>query len=233
MSKPFAAPWLEIRADMLRRVHSGEWPPGGHIPHEAALAVAYGCTRSTISRALRDLAEAGFLERRRKGGTRVAEKPVRRAVLDIPLIEQGIAQQGHAYGYRLHRAGLVPAPGFVAEVLEMAPGLPVLEVCALHLADGHPHQFEHRWIDPRTAAGVEHADFSRAGPDIWLLHHAPLSRLEMTLRALPAEGAAAAALGVAPGTPLLEAERRSFTLTAPIGLLRLLHHPSFCLKARL
>jgi GntR family transcriptional regulator, histidine utilization repressor len=45
-----------------------------------------GCARATVNRALRDLAEAGLLERRRKGGTRVPLTPVRKATFEIAII---------------------------------------------------------------------------------------------------------------------------------------------------
>ena len=47
------------------------------------LAAEFGCARSTVNRALRELAEAGFLERRRKAGTRISPDPVRKATLKI------------------------------------------------------------------------------------------------------------------------------------------------------
>ncbi len=74
-----AATWQSIRAEGLRRIHDGLWAPGARIPDEADLAGEFGCARATVNRALRSLAEDGFLERRRKGGTRVALTPVRKA----------------------------------------------------------------------------------------------------------------------------------------------------------
>ncbi len=233
MKTAYSIPWLQIRADMLQRIQQGEWAPGEHIPNEVQLAADYACNRSTIGRALRDLAASGFLDRRRKGGTKVAEKPVRKVPLDIPLIAEAIRQQGFDYGYRLLRAALIPAPDFVARALDIEPGLPVLEVRALHLADGQPHQLEYRWVNPQTAKGIETADFTEGGPDTWLLRNAPLSHLDVAIKAIHADADAAVALGVAPGTPLLEMERRSSTQTTPLGLLRLLHRPGLSIRAQL
>ena len=63
-----AITWQSIRAEALRRIRAGLWPPGARIPDEAELAAEFGCARATVNRALRDLAEAGLLERKRKGG---------------------------------------------------------------------------------------------------------------------------------------------------------------------
>src|SRR5690606_7938577 len=96
--------WQMIRADVLERIQSGEWQPGHGVPKEADLAAHYGCTRSTVGRALRDLAQAGFLERRRRGGTVVAANPVRKAPLEVPILGDAIRKAGHAHDFRVLRA---------------------------------------------------------------------------------------------------------------------------------
>ena len=69
--------WEAIHANVLQRIRTREWGPGALIPTEEALAREFGCARATVSRALREVAAAGLLERRRKAGTRVALQPVR------------------------------------------------------------------------------------------------------------------------------------------------------------
>jgi GntR family histidine utilization transcriptional repressor len=86
--------WEDIRAEVLRRIRVRDWPPGGLIPTEETLAQEFGCARATVNRALRELAGAGVLERRRKAGTRVALLPVRKATLEIPVIRQEIEARG-------------------------------------------------------------------------------------------------------------------------------------------
>ena len=67
--------WEDIRAEVLRRIRVRDWPPGAMIPTEEELATEFGVARATVNRALRELAVAGVLERRRKAGTRVAALP--------------------------------------------------------------------------------------------------------------------------------------------------------------
>ena len=70
--------WEHIRAEVQRRIRDRQWPHGAMIPTEEELAAEFGCARATVNRALRDLAQSGVLERRRKAGTRVVALPVRR-----------------------------------------------------------------------------------------------------------------------------------------------------------
>ena len=75
---------------MREWIQTGIWKQGGLIPVEVALAKEFGCARATLNHALRELAQEGILELRRKAGTRVV-MPVRRAVnFEIPRILLGI-----------------------------------------------------------------------------------------------------------------------------------------------
>ena len=85
---PAPVGWQSVHAEVLRRIRSREWLPGALIPNETDLAAEFGCARATVSRALRELADAGLLTRRRKAGTHVALNPVRKATLQIPVIHE-------------------------------------------------------------------------------------------------------------------------------------------------
>ena len=54
--------YREIKADMLRRITGGEWPPGSLLPNETHLAQEYGSARATINRAMRELVEDGLVD---------------------------------------------------------------------------------------------------------------------------------------------------------------------------
>ena len=108
MSTSGTRSWQAVQEEVLRRIHSREWKPGEIIPNEEDLSQEFGCARATVNRALRGLAEAGLLDRKRKAGTRVALHPVRKATLNIPVIRNEIEQKGHTYGYSLLRRELQP-----------------------------------------------------------------------------------------------------------------------------
>jgi DNA-binding GntR family transcriptional regulator len=46
------APWRQIHADMLRKIDSGELPPGSRVPSIVALAQQYGVALTTVRKAL-------------------------------------------------------------------------------------------------------------------------------------------------------------------------------------
>lgn len=217
--------WTDIRRDLLARIQSGVWKPGDSIPREVELAALYGCTRSTVGRALRDLAAAGFLARRRKGGTTVSTNPVRKAPLEVPIIADAIRKSGREVGYRLLDYVEGPSPAEVQDRLSIGPEGAVIFLAALHLADGVPHQVEHRWLMPAAVPGLT-SDVLRQRPvDEWLLQHAPLCRASIEIEAVAAPEAVAQALGIPQGAPCLRVLRASWSPAQPIGLLHLYHAP--------
>jgi ABC-type glycerol-3-phosphate transport system substrate-binding protein len=62
----------QLRALLLERITSGEFPPGERIPTEHELCDAYGVSRTTAGQALSLLVEEGVVERARRRGTIVS-----------------------------------------------------------------------------------------------------------------------------------------------------------------
>ncbi len=220
--------WESIRAEVLRRIRDRVWPPGGLIPGEEALAEEFGVARATVNRALRDLAEAGVIERKKRAGTRVAELPVRRARLDIPVIRLDVLARGLAYGFDLLADRSLPAPVPVTSRLGLPQGTPMRYLETLHLAGGRPYVLESRWLNPAIlpdpALGPA-PDFARESVNEWLVTHVSLVSGDIAFTAEPATPREAEVLGVPPGTALLIAERTTQGTTGPVTQVRLAHAP--------
>ena len=213
----------EVKARMLARVRDRVYAPGTLIPAEAALAEEFGCARATVNRALRELAEAGIVERRRKAGTRVVAEPIREATVEIPLIRRQLERRGQAYRYVvLERRLCVPAESARAR-LELEPGREALHVRCLHFADGAPYQYEDRWINVAAAPGALREKFETVSPNEWLVRELPFSDAEHVFRAVNANEAEADVLGVTSGDALFAVERRTRLGEEIITWVRLLH----------
>lgn len=189
------------------------------------LAAEFDCARATVNRALRDLADAGILERRRRAGTRVATAPTERARLAIPLVHRDIESRGGRYGYSLVSRERAPAPAAVSARLALAAGTELVHVRALHLADGRPHVFEDRWIDPATVPGILAADLGRVSANEWLVQNVPFSDGDMRITAAAADREVARYLEVEPGAALLLVERSTWRDGRAITFARQFHAP--------
>ena len=126
--------------------------------------------RATVNRALRELAVAGVLERRRKAGTRVAALPVRKATLDIPVIRQEVEARGQRHSFRLLSQAEAVPPVPVASRLGLGPEQRMIYLETLHLADGQPFVFETRWLNPLVLPAPL-PDFATVSANEWLVAH--------------------------------------------------------------
>jgi GntR family transcriptional regulator, histidine utilization repressor len=216
--------WEAIRAEVLRRIRARDWPPGALIPGEEALAEEFGVARATVNRALTALAEAGVIERKKRAGTRVAELPVRRARLEIPVIRLDVLGRGLAYDFKLLADRMVPAPVPVTARLGLPEGQPMRYLETLHLAGGRPFVLETRWLNPAILP-ADAPDFSAVSANEWLVTHVSLVSGDIAFTAEPASPREAEVMGLAAGTPLLVAERTTQGTAGPVTLVRLAHAP--------
>ena len=205
---PARTGWREVRRTVRERIAAGIWKQGGTIPNEVDLAAEFGCARATVNRALRELAEEGLLDRRRRLGTRVVKAPALNARFKIPVIAKEIEARGARPGYRLlSRREEVP-PEDVRRAMELGRGgAPLLHLLALYSADDAPFMYEDRWIDPRMFPAVRDADFTAVGANEWLVQHAPFDHGALVFRSAPASRREAEMLGLAEGAPVCIVER--------------------------
>jgi len=227
VNAPARQGWTDIRAEVLRRLHSRAWKPGDAIPTEAELATEFGCARATVNRALRALAEEGWLDRRRKAGTRVAVRPVRKASFSIPVLREDIEGRGQSYGYSLLRRETARAPGAVCGRMGLARGVRLIHVTSVHLADGAPQVFEDRWINPVAVPEVSKAPLERVSANEWLLEHAPYTHGDIGFSAELAVGKTAEVLNVTPGAAVFVIERTTWNGERSVTAVRQVFAPGY------
>ena len=224
--------WTDVRDDIRARILSRRYAPGDRLPRDADIAAELGCARTTVHRAMQDLALAGLVERRRKGGTHVRTDPVTRASFDIPITRREVEQQGRRYGYRLISRSLADCPAPVmARFGLMQPAL-MLHVVALHLADDQPYILEDRWIDPRSTPEIMNLDLARHSANEWLVHHKPYSRVAVSFGAESAAGDTARHLAAPPGSALLVIARTTWIGDDPITSVTSVAVPGYQVHAR-
>lgn len=213
--------YREVKADMLEKITLGIWAPGSVIPKEIELAEIYDCARATVNRAMRELAEDGIVERKRKAGTRVRMAPVRQARFEIPVVRKEIESLGREYRYALVRKAVIRAPDWLRARLKLNDGDTVLHLTCMHYADGIPYQFEDRWINLGLLPNAAEMDFTYAGPNEWLVATIPFSDAEISLMAVEANAELAEHLDCSNGDALFQAERSTWWEGKAITFVRL------------
>lgn len=230
MTSPTFRSWQSVRDEVRRRIHAREWPPGTLIPGEADLAVEFGCARATVNRALRSLAEAGLLDRRRKAGTRVAVQPVAKATLSIAVIRNEVEDRGQRYGYHLiSRSETVPPPD-ISGTLRTSATDTLLHVRALHLADDAAYALEDRWINTKVVPGALQESFDQISANEWLMSHAPYTHGDIAFSAIQAKKPEADMLSVDLHSALFAIDRVTWDHAASVTKVRLLFAPGYQLR---
>jgi len=219
-----------VQDEVRRRIAQRVWKPGHFIPHEADLAREFGCARATVNRALRELAEEGLLDRRRKAGTRVALNPVRRARLDIQVIREEIEAKGAAFHHAVLSKELSEPPPDIRARMGTEVGKAILHIRTLYTADGVPYVFEDRWINPEAVPTVVDESFSDLSPNEWLVREVPFEGGDFTFSAITSTSAEASVLSCSEGRGLFVLDRTTWSSGTVITSVRLIFHPGYRMR---
>ena len=142
------ATYKDVKSDILSKITTGEWELGNLVPNEVDLATTYGCARATVNRAMRELADDGLIERRRKAGTRVRMTPIRQARFDIPIVRVEIQEKGAEYRYSLVSSSVEIAPDWLRARLKLSNKSAVLRLICMHYAEVYSSDFGELKIVP-------------------------------------------------------------------------------------
>lgn len=219
--------WKTVRDVIRGKILSSTYRPGDKLPKDEDIARDLGCARTTVQRAMRDLADGGIIERRRKGGTRVRAHPVTRATFDIPITRREVEAGGGVYSYQLIRQSNAPTPTSVTVGFGLAAPIEMLRVEALHLADKRPYIYEDRWVDTRTVPEIADVDLARESANEWLVRHRPYSRCDLRFYAIRATDYIASVLNADENDALFVIERTTWLGNAPITTVRAVTRPGY------
>lgn len=219
--------WQGVQLELLRRINEREWSPGCLVPKEAELAEEFGCARTTVNRAMRELAARGLLDRRRKAGTRVAAHPTSRIVLDIPIIRLEVEQRNAKWRQSLIERKVCAPPVAITSRLGLSKQVKMLHVSNLHFADNHPFLLEDRWMNICALPGVEKADFTAISPNEWLIQNAPYTTSDIAFSAMNADEQMADILEATVGAAIFVVDRITWNKDVPVTSVRLSYAPGY------
>lgn len=225
--------WQAVQTEVLRRIRAHIWRPGDAIPHEEALAEEFGCARATVNRALRQLAEDGLLDRRRKAGTRVTLNPSRKAKLEIPVLRVEIESKGMRYFHELVSREIAAPPLAARARLQAKPGEEHLHLVALHLGDDAPYVYEDRWINLAAVPKARKVDFTEISANEWLVRNVPFEGGDLAFSAIVAGKRDAALLHCEQGDGLMAIDRITRRSGQVVTAVRQIFKPGYQLQAQL
>jgi GntR family histidine utilization transcriptional repressor len=217
------APYAQVKQHLKDGLASGRWAPRELMPSEAELVAAFGVSRMTVNRALRELQAEGLVLRTQGVGTFAAPLHRVSSTLTISDVHDEIVARGHRHQARVHLQRAERAGAALAAQLGLAEGAEVFHVLIVHLEDGLPLQCEDRYVNPAEAPAFLQADFTQHTPTHVLFESTSLWRAQFQVDAARPTAQEASLLGVAADEPCLVVVRRTFSRRAPITIARLVH----------
>ena len=125
-------------ANILRAsISQGEYPPGGRLPAEAALAKAHGVSAMTARQAVGVLEEEGLVRRAQGKGTYVRKIGVSASSFSLEALSDALADKDNL-SVRILKAAVEKHPGMERQVLELPADQPVVVVERLILHKNTP-----------------------------------------------------------------------------------------------
>lgn len=143
--------YLEIVADICRRIDAGEYENDSKIPSVAELCAHYGVSKITVNKALNDLVQMGIVTRRRGAGTFVKAGslgPSAYAWSEATRIDGTTAHyagQGKTVNSRVIDFSVVDSNAEVRTGLGIDGGF-VYHICRVRLIDHKPVVVEYTYM---------------------------------------------------------------------------------------
>jgi GntR family transcriptional regulator, histidine utilization repressor len=215
--------YRELKDNIIRRIAAGELRPRDRVPSEHELVDAFGVSRMTANRALRELHAEGYVNRVTGVGTFVADLRATSNVLEVRSIADDIAHRGRRHSAHVVRLSRQHARGEVARSLQVAPGSDVFHLLVVHSENDVPVQLEDRHVVADFAPDCLSQDFTEITPSAYLSGIAPLQEAEQVVRATMPNAAVQKYLEMPAGEPCLVVVRRTWAHGRPVSFGRLSH----------
>ncbi|MBB3118854.1 GntR family transcriptional regulator [Pseudoduganella violacea] len=223
-SPTFSPLYQQIKALITQSLQSGEWKPGELIPSEVELANRFKVSQGTVRKAIDELAAENLVVRKQGKGTFVSTHHEARAHFRFLRLmpDEGVPHYPESKFIEVRR---LRAPADVARLLDLKSGDAVIYIKRVQSFDGVPTIVEELWLPGLLFKGLTAERLNEyKGPMYGLFESefgTRMIRAAEKIRAVCAAEADAALLHTAPGTPLLCAERVSFTYgDKPVELRR-------------
>lgn len=204
--------YAQVETALASNIIDGVLPSGSQLPTEDDLIERFNVSRTTVRKAIQNLANRGLIEIRRGKGTFVAQPKITQDLTQLTGFVEDMQALGRHPTARLIDKEVVVATEAVARQLELTIGARVVRIRRVRLADGVAMSLDETYLPLEIGAKLLAHDLE-AEPIFMLLeqkYSIPLVEAEYRLEAASAEPAVAKALGVPAGSPIFLIERTSY-----------------------
>ena len=203
----------QVREAILERIQGGDWPPGGPLPSEPALATELGVSQGTVRKALDALANAQIVVRRQGRGTFVVEQTPAHVLFRFFNIFAGDGTQVLPDSHK-PRVSKAKATRREVERLNLSPGADVLRINRVRTRKAAPFIVETISLPLGLFPDLaDHGELPNTLYDLFQRRYGQLVvRADERVTATSAKSREARLLKIAQGLPLLRVDRVAYGL---------------------
>ena len=202
--------YYRVKSVLEERIQLGTLPPRSQLPSEPELCREFGVSRGTVREALRDLVEAGLVERHHGKGSFVsAQPPVSSQPLKYTGLLEDLYDQVARVNVKTVEVSVAPGPPAVLRSLSLEPGTLLTVVRRDRYLDGEPFAYTINFLPTSIGERID-PSVLRKFPLLRLLEERlqiDIASAEQSMRATLADGEIAARLAVGIASPIMCAER--------------------------
>jgi len=206
--------YARLEMQIVTGIATGEFQVGSRLPTENDLIGRFKISRTTVRKAIQNLAHRGLVEIRRGTGTFVTQPRITQELTELTGFVEDMQALGQAPSARLIDQTLVAADQDVGRQLAVARNARVMRIRRVRLANGIAISYDETYLPIEIGGKIVTHDLE-VEPIFALLEQRygiPLVEAEYRLEAAAADDDVAAALGVAVGSPIFLIERTSYSV---------------------
>ncbi len=146
--------YFQLKESLRKRIAAREWKPGKKIPTEAEICQMYDVSRITVRKALDELQQEGYLEKRQGKGTFVTSRSIEQKLSKFYSFSEELKSRGlteKAVGVSFCE---MDATAALAEALHVEPHSRLYEIRRIRMVDDTPYAFEISYIPVHLAPGL-------------------------------------------------------------------------------
>lgn len=197
-----------LAAEFRARIDSGRWPEGEQAPSEAVLCEEFGTSRGPVRQALATLRAEGLIVGGQGRSPLVRRNVPSHSASALGSFTGWAREHGREPGQRTVLQARIRATDGIAELLQIEPGAPVLELRRVRTLDGAPALVEVMYFVWELGKHLMEFDPDSGSVNRFLLDRgADLYASTHQLDAVAATADDAEQLGLAEGSPLLRVRR--------------------------
>jgi GntR family transcriptional regulator len=214
MRAPSVPLYVQIQNFIRGGIANGRFRDGDRLPSEPELAQRFATTRSTVAKALQQLAFEGVISRRIGSGTYVGDgrREDRVDTTEFASYEQHVLAGGERLEYELLSFKPKDVSDEVKQRLGLTAGAAVYQLERLRLVEGAPTAIEVRFLPSSIAERIDEEQLRSLTVQDILREHLGLriARIDNAVSAAIATERFAKLLNVRRGDPLLVREHTIF-----------------------